>query len=314
MRRREERLAILLENGAKSQKASRFAWLRNLGSSGLSGQIHEQELGVESSVVSIDDALMTHTEVFDGLGPFCEHFSYLPGASFDRSQSAWRPEDERPSDLSLDALKESIEGSNDSSPNWSVHDAEMISMAAVQRLAMPSPHRTKVGQSRLIAMPGMKTSPVALGPVVIRSLESFRDRPVEVRDGNRFLVSDLQVYSYPKIFRLVYRRRSIDLQFLAEAERLSFLGEAEALKHIPAESAELLGVFLSIPIELISRLRYVSNRNEVVYSLEVMPDRTVTRVHDMAAVRDTASREVHLVPHRTRSRAVTLGPGRNGVK
>jgi len=277
-------------------------------------QVVDQELRVEGSVFSLDGDFMRPTEVLDGLGPFCEHFDYggrHPGFGFAGKMPQAGIAGSNPFP---DSAEESFEDATDSSDGWTVHDAEMISMAVVQRLAMPTPHRTKVGQIRLILTPGLRSSAVALGPVAVRAFESFRDRPAEVRDGNRLLLAALPVFAYPKISRFVHRRKSIDLAVLKDAERMSFLQEAAALKHLQAESVELLGVFRSVPIEMISRLRFVSTRNEIVYSLVAMPERTVTRVHDIAAVRDTASREIHLVPHRTRSRAVMLVPGRDRVK
>ena len=82
--------------------------------------------------------------------------------------------------------------------------------------------------------------------------------------------------------------------------------EAEALKGIPAERAELLAVFRHVPIEIISRLRYVAENHILVFSISRLSGPTSTRVHDMAAVRDIVSQDVHLIPHRTQFRAVSL--------
>ena len=109
-----------------------------------------------------------------------------------------------------------------------------------------------------------------------------------------------------KLSRFAHRRKSVDLGLLQDLERRSFLREAEVLKHVPADRAELLAVFRSIPIELIARLRYLAGRKEILYSIACGSMRTRTNVHDMAAIRDSANQEVHLVPHRTKSRPVFL--------
>jgi|WetSurMetagenome_2_1015567.scaffolds.fasta_scaffold34911_4 hypothetical protein len=317
MRRREERLAILLEGEPVSENTSKFSWIRKLGSPGFASRICVQELAVPSRVDSFEGAFLPQTDVFDGLGPFSEHFEAGAGSQAFKSHAF---SEENPFVVtsaeapSLDSTDEKVKGTEEYNGDWTVHSADMIPMPDVQRLAMPVPQQTMPRQCRLIATPGLRSSAVTLGPVAVRALESFRDRPADVRDGNRLLLSPLPVYSFPKISKFVYRRKSVDLQILKDTERMSFLQEADAIKHIPAERAELLGVFRSVPIELISRLRFLSSRNEVVYSLVATSDRTSTRVHDIAAVRDTSSHEVHLIPHRIRWRAVSLVLGKNGVK
>ncbi len=310
---REKSLASRLAAADPAENPKRFSWLRKLGMPAIASQVREQGLGVESRVTSIDDVFMGQADVVDGLGPFSEHFEIgrMPGHR-EYGWSEAMAEGDRTSTGYLD--DNSSPGEEGSDSPGIIRQIEMIPLGLVQRLAMPTPHRTTIRQGHLMTMPGARSTAVALGPVMVHALESFRDRPTEIMDGNRLLISPLAVHTFQKISKLIYRRRSIDLQSLNETEQWSFLQEAEALKHIPADRAELLGVFRSVPIEMISRLQFVSSRNEIVYGLVSTPGRSTTRVHDMAAVRDTGTREVHLVPHRTRVRSVNLGLARNGER
>jgi hypothetical protein len=331
MWRRQERLGLLLESRDVSEKPVRPSWLQRIIGQRYASPIHGPALNVESQVASLGSAFMPQAKVLDGLGPFSGNAETemlqggaQPAALY--SESYGMPLDfgeggfsdpvlaEMLSPTALCGDMESMRETVTSDSIGMVYAVGMLPEAAIQRIAMPTPQRTAIRLVRLIAMSGWRSPFVALGPVPVRALESFRDKPAEVRDGNRMLLSPLPVCSFPKISKLMYRRKSVDLQALDESERGSFLREAEVLRSIPVEKAELLGVFRSIPIENISRLRFVSSRNEIIYSLDAMAGRNSTRVHDMAAVRDTASQEVHLVPHRTRSRLVRLASARNGVQ
>jgi hypothetical protein len=109
-----------------------------------------------------------------------------------------------------------------------------------------------------------------------------------------------------KISELPISQISIDIEELADSERSGFLHEAEVLKGIPSDQAKLLAVFRHVPIEMISRLCFLEEKNAILYSIARESRITKTRVHDMAAVRDQQSREIHLIPHRMRFRSVSL--------
>jgi len=86
----------------------------------------------------------------------------------------------------------------------------------------------------------------------------------------------------------------------------SFLREAEVLRGVPPGQGELLAVFRNVPVEIVSRLRFVQDKNMIIYSVTLPLSSRSTRLHDLAAVRDISREVVHLVPHRTRYQTVIL--------
>jgi hypothetical protein len=186
------------------------------------------------------------------------------------------------------------------------HQVDMLDAAEVRNLSMPDAQRAAIREGRLIPTLNTRSTEVGFGRTGVRSIESLREHPVKIKDGSRMLLESPGVRATEQIFGFPHRRRSVDLGRLKDSEPRSFLHEAEVLKHLPADRAELLAVFRNIPIELISRLRFLSGRKEILYSISKGPARTRTNVHDMAAIRDRANQEVHLVPHRTKSRPVLL--------
>lgn len=100
--------------------------------------------------------------------------------------------------------------------------------------------------------------------------------------------------------------RTLDLNEMREAEREGFLREAAALRGVPPGRGELLAVFRNVPIEVVSRLSFSKESRTIRYSVILSPSLRRTRVHDLAAVRDVSTEEIHLVPHRTRYRTVFL--------
>jgi hypothetical protein len=121
---------------------------------------------------------------------------------------------------------------------------------------------------------------------------------IPVALGNRIIFSQL--------LELPYIRISIDPNLLATAEYAGFLREVEIIKGMTADRCELLAVFRHIPIEIIAHLRFLAERNILVYKISTEMRRTQTRVHDLAAIRDNDSKEIHLIAHRTRCRTVFL--------
>lgn len=159
----------------------------------------------------------------------------------------------------------------------------------------------------------LSISPILRGEMVglargwVRStdLELTGGRPIV--DGNRHLFksSSVPLPRY-RIGVLPHSRQSLAVKALAESERQSFLREAEAVKGIPSQWLVLIAVFRNVPIEIISRLRFVEDGRCIYYSIAPHAGLTSTRVHDMAAVRDLRNGEIHLVAHRARFRIVML--------
>ncbi len=109
-----------------------------------------------------------------------------------------------------------------------------------------------------------------------------------------------------RFIRFPHSRTSADTAELGlqETERLTH--EAEIVRGIDPGQAELLAVFPSVPIEIVSRVRFVPGSSRLLYTLLPKPDVTRTRVHQLVAVRDRKTGETHLVPHRTRYRMAFL--------
>lgn len=99
---------------------------------------------------------------------------------------------------------------------------------------------------------------------------------------------------------------TLDLNEIKESERESFLREAAALKGVAPGRGELLAIFRNVPIEIVSRLSFTKETGMIHYNLTFNPSLRRTRVHDLAAVRDVSTDEIHLVAHRTRYRTVFL--------
>lgn len=248
-------------------------------------------------MISLDDALSARTEVVDGLWLLSPGDTSSPKAASHVARLSGADRSEAPlADMAISKM----------------HQVDMLGAAEVRSLSMPDAQQATIRQGRMIPAPNTRTPAIGFGRTAVRSPESFREHPVEVKDGRRMLLASPAVHASEQISRFPQRRKSMDLGRLNDSERRSFLHEAEVLKHLPADRAELLAVFRSIPIELISRLRFLAGRKEILYSISRGPTRTRTNVHDMAAIRDSANQEVHLVPHRTKSRPVRLAGHSNG--
>jgi hypothetical protein len=243
--------------------------------------VKDGELCIRSRTVSLDDALPSDTRIVDGL----EILSARGPSGGDPPLPPADPE---------------------GSFHCDVHGAELLSDAGVCSLPMPDSRKAAIRGAGLIPTLNTRSVNIVLGRGAVRSLESFREHQGQVVDGRHALFAAPAVRESEQIFRIPHRRRSIEVGKLEDVERRSYLHEAEALKHVPADRAELLAVFRGIPIELISRLRFLAGRKEILYIISGGPKRTRTNVHDMAAIRDRADQEVHLFAHRTKSRPVFL--------
>jgi len=122
-----------------------------------------------------------------------------------------------------------------------------------------------------------------------------------------FLPLNLPVHvGTPRLTRFPHSRKSVDLSTLSVQESERLVSEGETVRGIAHGQGELLALFLSVPVEIVSRVRFVDETKQLLYTLTPRSDLTRTRVHDMIAVRDRKSGETHLVPHRTRYRMAFL--------
>jgi hypothetical protein len=188
-----------------------------------------------------------------------------------------------------------------------VREAEFLGETKVCSLQLPCESGSRVQERRLFLDSLPRSLALNLKSGNVHAADVSLERAQGARDGNSFLMRTA-VIPLPryKIALLPHAIESVRLEAITAAERGSFLREAEALKGIRSDHAELLVVFRHVPIEVISRMRFVAEKRVLVYSIATQPGLTSTRVHDMAAVRDLESQEVHLIPHHTQFRGVSL--------
>jgi hypothetical protein len=188
------------------------------------------------------------------------------------------------------------------------HSIELLDCAQVQDLKLPNKQESCIQQKNLIIQAACRSFPTDIAlKSSIREPAFFINALLKIIDGKQSLLGDAQVgglLSQIEIFP--YKRNSIKIGELSDSECKNFLREAEAIKGIPAGRAELLAVFRHIPIEMISKMRYLAGNRIIFYTICRGINRNQTRVHDMAAIRDVVSRNIFLIPHRTRFRSVHL--------
>ena len=276
MWRSEERLEFWLAGGKPSPQTRRSVWLESVRLRRYTGTVKELPLGIQSGTVSLDDSLPAEANVKDGLGMLSDESAARIGSPASPPATA------------------------------TTHSVNLMSAAVVRKISMPDGQRTRIRQEKLVIEASARSGAAEIALPEIRGPEMLREGKSSVEDGTPLLLQDPAIRTTERISELPHRRESADIGRLSDSERKSFLREAEVLKHIPSGGAELLAVFRHVPIELISRLRFVAESREIRFSISTGPKRTSTRVHDLAAVRDFASQEIHLVPHRTRFRPVSL--------
>ncbi len=255
--------------GRAARIGTRFARKFNLGN--LSSQISEESLGINTEVKGFDSELGLTADIRGELailGGWADRFSGF---------------------------------------SCTVHTEKFIKTATVVNWAMPAKKTVRIKQETFMMplqlrsfAPALSTSGVRTSPHPWITLPSVDGNEFKIPSemGNRILLS--------QILKLPYVRKSIDTNLLPTAEYAGFLREAEMIKQLPLNECELLAVFRNIPVEMISHLRFLAEKNVIVYQIATEVHRTQTRIHDLAAVRDNTSHEVHLVFHRTRFKTVWL--------
>jgi hypothetical protein len=276
MWRREEKLGYWLTAPPTAQKpdlATKFGRIlfRKTGLGNISAAISEQGLSIDANAIGLEVEFDTTAGIKDGLSAL--------GSSSDR----------------LAGFK------------CEIRHSELLGAVVVRNMTLPNERRARIRQAPVAILTNLRsTNPVFPAPVVrtpecvLITLPGVGAKGADLSAivGNRIMFSQL--------LDLPYVRSSIDVNLLPAADYESFLREAEILKGLPANVCELLAVFRNVPIEHISNLSYLADRNIIVYRISAESHRTRTRVHDMAAVLNTASREIHLVPHRARYRSAIL--------
>jgi len=235
-------------------------------------------LPIDARALSLDGALALGTHVSDGIGEIGSRRESSISAAFGYNKPVLR-----------------------------IRNADFLKSGRVISFRLPGKQVSPIRQYDLSVEAGCRTFSVDVVNCGVRSVECSVNQAEKVPGGENILIENVSVESRTsRIGTLPYKRRSLDVGLLPESEHTSFLREAEAIKHLPADKAELLAVFRNIPIELVSRMRFIAEGNVIFYTLFSTYGRTMTRVHDMAAIRNTDSGEIHLIPHRTRFQAVSL--------
>ncbi len=183
----------------------------------------------------------------------------------------------------------------------------LLGAAAVKELELPDERRARIRQISALIYPRLRTINPAFPAANLCASKRLLVELPDVVANKMDLSANLGArVSISQLLDLPFVRSGIDIGLLKRREYESFLREAEVLKGLPADRCTLLAVFRHIPIELISDLSFLADKNIIVYRVSVEFRRTRTRVHDMAAVLDASSREIHLVSHRTRCRSAVL--------
>ena len=283
MWRHEKGLEYWLSGERLSGRSGLVQWLEKKLPAGLRAwqfpsAVREHSLSFEVNAVSLETALPVTVDVLDGLGALGEWTDCFARIAGD------------------------LDGNMDT-----IHCVDLLNTAIVRNLNLPNEYRARIQQCAVALNPFPRSMPVGIQATAVHKLECMQNRTAEVRDGNRLLTMNSAIGALnSSISELPHSQTSLDVDALKDSERNGFLHEAAILKGIPADQAELMAVFRHVPIEMISRLRFVAETKTIIYRINGEPRRTHTRVHDLAAVRDKASREIHLIPHRTKFRQVSL--------
>jgi hypothetical protein len=283
MWRREERLRYWLERGSQSQKPGytlgfieKLSLKLRLGQ--CAGNVKEGPLNLNAGAVCLDNALAAITCVKDG-------FEALGERTVPASES----------------VSEFVECAG------AIHPIALLRDSRAMNVRLPDERLAHIRQRSVTIAPICRPFLLSIGGGEVHELKHPYNQPPQLKDGDRFLITNPAVQILTsQISEIPHARTSIRIEELQDSERMGFLREAEILKSIPADRIELLAVFRHVPIEVISQLSFLAEKKAILYSISRDTKPTYTRVHDMAALRDIASKEIHLIPHRTQFRSVSL--------
>jgi hypothetical protein len=282
MWRREERLGYLLSGAQLSPKPVSISGLRakiahRFRLWGFPDVAEEPLLRVSLEVISPRDLLIETAAIRDGLGPLKE----IVGS----------------------AATHEVE--SEESP-CTVREANLLNGAAARTLRFPDARGARIRQVGLAIVPYFRWLRLSFQTAVRAPEYPQIKAPVFGKFDALIPANPVIRTMVSRISAIPHRRASVDVNKLKASDSEGFLRETKALKGVPTDRGELIGVFRHVPIEVISRLRYLAEEKAIIYSIANVSGRTRTRVHDLAAVRDSSSQEIHLVPHRTQFRMVFL--------
>jgi hypothetical protein len=281
MRRRQKRLSLWPTGARPAERPSVVRQLQK-GLQCRFGEfpsaVREQSLPLDTHTLSLDDGLALNTRVLDGIGEIGPWIERSINGAFGRETPAIR-----------------------------IRNADLLPLAGLKSFNLPNEHPAPIRQRDLSLSAVCKSFSADGLQGAVRSLECFGNPAAKVLSGEKLLVENASIGNWiSQIEAFPHTRMSMDVGRLPESERISFLREAAVLKRLPADKAELLAVFRHVPVELISQMRFMAEKKLILYTLSSTHGRTFIRVHDMAAIRNTADGEIHLIPHRTRFKSVSL--------
>jgi hypothetical protein len=281
MWRREERLTYWLAGRRHPDEPSFIRRLKEklrLRYGFFPISVKENFIPIETRTLGVEEALAVDTQVQDGLASI--------NACTERSSAEHR----------LDGY------------SGRVCSVELPAIAQVHDLKLPNEREARIQQGNLIIQKACRSLSIdVVLKCATRELGCFINALPKIIDRKQSLIGTARVgglLSHIEIFP--YKRTSLKIAEISDSECKSFLREAEAIKGVPVDRAELLAVFRHIPIEMISKMRYMAKSKVILYTICRGIRRTHTRVHDMAAIRDIVSQDVFLIPHRSRFRSVYL--------
>ncbi len=286
MWRREERLEYWLAGGRSRHRPYIALWLEEKLSLKLchlqfQNSIREQPLSIAANAIDLDAELSASVHIQDGLGVLSQWVDFQIPAG--------------------DAASELT------TSNGATHCVDLLRAVAVRNLKLPTEQLARIQQGKMEIYPNSGSWQVNWRPAAVHALAHLQNQSAEVKDGQRILALNLTVCIMTSRFsEFPHVRKSLNVDRLSDSERQGFLREAEILRGIPADRVELLAVFRHVPIDVISRLSFLAEKRVILYSICGEPKRTHARVHDLAAVRNTANQEIYLIPHRTQFRSVVL--------
>ena len=188
-----------------------------------------------------------------------------------------------------------------------VHDAILIGPVPIRPLILPDTENVRIKQVLVSIIPYCRSMRMVMGPAPVRGPGSVKlHTPLIGGNGGIFPKNPPIGALMQQVSSIPIRQTGIDITALPESEYNGYVQEAVQIKGIPADKCELIALFRHVPIEVISKLHFHNDAKEIVYSLSSKLNRSRTRVYDLMVIREASRKEVHLVPHRTRSRAVVL--------
>jgi hypothetical protein len=286
MWRSKERLEYWLSNSDEFSKQPPVLTIRNrltrkLHSVQYTCTVKSKHLELDAHPVSFDSALPLESRVQDGL----RMLGLPPQTSIDKSRKA--------AEIPV-----------------CVHPINLSISSTVKNIFKVDEKALNIKNLKMIISPYIRSYMANIKPIAVHEFRSLFKTPACIIAGNNFFISIPAIGIHKeKIDNIPYRMETLDINKMKPQEIRSFKHEAEVLKNLTEDRAELIAFFTHVPIEMISWLRYLDQEKSIIYSIANTPKRTNTRLHDMAVMQDIVSREIHLVLHRTQFRTVTLFQG-----